>query len=123
MKLDTLLLSVFGAECHSKNRMLKYVNVILDPIISTSCFIPPFLLTLLRSFFPPEPSTCTETAGGFVPLERDLALSIGIKHKSLLVLHYIITISLPGSLYHRPDSLHANEHQAPRGEISGFQNR
>lgn len=77
--------------------------------------------SLCTLFFPPEPFTCTETAGGFVPLERDLALSIGIKHKSLLVLHYIITISLPGFLYHRPVSLHANERRAPKGELLGSQ--
>lgn len=42
--------------------------------------------------------------------------SIGIKHKSLLVLHYIITISPRGSLS-PPDNLHANECGAPRGEL------
>lgn len=39
-----------------------------------------------------------EDTGGFVPLERDLALSIGIKNKSLLVslLHYyILPVRLP----------------------------
>lgn len=39
-----------------------------------------------------------EDTRGFVPLERDLALSIGIKNKSLLVLllhYYIFPVRLP----------------------------
>lgn len=50
------------------------------PAASGSCFFFPGTIHLY------------EDTRGFVPLERDLALSIGIKNKSLLVspLHYYI---------------------------------